>query len=152
MPKAAWTPHPGRWQDAYVIWPRKLVAKQVALVRILRREAHRWSAVLCTDRQPEATLRRQRERSELRKVILQALGREVDSWAALTYDELREELAGAVYRQGELHGVRYYSQIELLEDKPEHVLVAVAVDDGNRWATKPFGRTFLVYADGRVDK
>jgi hypothetical protein len=77
------------------------------------------------------------------------LHREVDRWAALTYDELRQELTDVVaYDTGTCQ-----VELMLLEDTGEHVHVSVSVDDRTlRRGIHPLTHSFLVNADGRVDR
>lgn len=85
--------------------------------------------------------------------MLQALALELEKWSGLTYDELRSRLTSEVVYTGEARGTSYQAEILLLENTPDyvHVMVGVMGSDG-RWAICPFSRSFLVYADGRVDK
>ncbi len=82
-----------------------------------------------------------------------ALVREVERWSALSYQRLRSDVRETVVEEREVDGLAYTVEVDLLEDLPEYVHVAVAVDDGSlRWAVCPLSHSFLVYPDGRVDE
>lgn len=77
------------------------------------------------------------------------LHREVDQWAAKTYEELRQELTDVVaYDTGPCQ-----IEVMLLEDTGEYVHVSLSADDRTlRRGIHPLTHSFLVYADGRVDR
>jgi hypothetical protein len=88
-----------------------------------------------------------------RKELSRCLRREVDKWAAESFDDLRRKLARAVHYRSMIEGQEYQVEAQLLEDTEDYAHVAVSVDDGTlARSVVPLSTSFLVYRDGRVDK
>ena len=80
------------------------------------------------------------------------LRRELDHWSAKSYEALASELQDVVaYSVGEEPGC-YQVEVVELERKPEYIHVSIGVDDGGWRAFVPLSTSFIVRADGSVDK
>jgi hypothetical protein len=66
-------------------------------------------------------------RQQWRKV----LEAEMHIWSALPYDELASRLSKATVYELEQDAQNYQIEIEVLENTPEYVHVAISVDDGS---------------------
>jgi hypothetical protein len=87
--------------------------------------------------------------SQLREILL----KEVDRWAQKSIDELRSAQYPVSYNNGKKGQDYYQTKVIMLEDLPEYVHIGVAVDDGGiRAFILPPSTSFIVHADGRVEK
>ncbi len=83
-------------------------------------------------------------RSNRRKQWAPALDAEVKRWSAKSSEQLVAELVEAGAYQVEFEGRQYQVEVQLLENTPEYLHVAVSVDDGSLPASlSPLGRSFL---------
>ncbi len=78
---------------------------------------------------------------------------EYAKWIAKSYDDLRAELTGVccVHYEREQSGDSYGVDVQLLENLPEYVHVALAVCGPKGWAGASLSTSFIRYADGRID-
>jgi len=83
-------------------------------------------------------------RSKRRKEWAPVLDQETARWSAKSYEELLSELREGQTYEVTLNSKRYIVEVELLENTPTYLNVAVAVDDGSLPASiRPLSRTFL---------
>lgn len=79
---------------------------------------------------------------------------EVDRWAAKAYDALRKELGKRAVYPSAPGPVKYITEAALVEDGTGCVRVSVAVCSQKvPWSViYPLSASFVVHADGRVEK
>jgi hypothetical protein len=87
-------------------------------------------------------------RSKIREQWAPVLDAETKRWSAKSWAELVLELSDVRAYEVEVGSKRYQVEVELLENTPQYVHVAVAVDDGSLPASfRPLATTFLRYKD-----
>jgi hypothetical protein len=87
-------------------------------------------------------------RSKARKRWAPVLEQETKRWSAKSWAQLVQELSEVQAYEVEVESRRYQVEVELLENTPRYVHVAVAVDDGSLPASfRPLTTTFLRYKD-----
>ncbi len=88
-----------------------------------------------------------------KEFLRKLLDAEISLWSQKTYDRLIEELPDVVaYERGD--GADFHQfEVQLLEHTDAYVHVSISIDDGGLWRfISPVATSFIVYADGRVDK
>jgi hypothetical protein len=87
-------------------------------------------------------------RSKRRKEWAPDLDQETARWSAKSYEELLSELREEKAYEVTLNSKRYTVEVELLENTPTYLHVAVAVDDGSLPASiAPLTTSFLCRKD-----
>ena len=87
-------------------------------------------------------------RSKARARWAPVLDAETKRWSAKSCAELIQELNDVQAYEVEFESGRYQVEVELLENTPQYVHVAVGVDDGSLPASfRPLATTFLRYKD-----
>ena len=88
-------------------------------------------------------------RSKIRAGWAPVLDAETKRWSAKSWAQLVQELNDVQAYEVEVESRRYQVEVDLLENTPQYVHVAVAVDDGSLPASfRPLTATFLRYKDG----